>query len=174
MGGKTSVEEETSQDQIDVELETGIIEDKVYTALFLALCLGLLEQSVRFGKVVDEDILLGGLSGLTALQLLNVLVGHVGKQRQVSRVTPQADLAHLGEQDLFGLRVMCHILISANLLDDVCISGGKLYDSVTRGSESISLLAGEEIVALPVVGQGEEGAKTSAARGISMEYSEYG
>lgn len=62
---------------------------------------------------------------------------------------------------------MCNILITADLLDDVGVSGGKLYDGVARGSESISLLAGEEIVALPVVGQGEEGAEASES-GISI------
>jgi hypothetical protein len=173
MSGKASVEKVASQDQVDVELEAGIIEDKVYTALLLAFCLGLLKQGKGFGKVVHEDVLFGGLSSLAALQLLNVLVGHVGKQRQVSRIAPQADLAHLGEQDLFSLGVMCNILISADLLDDVCVSGGELYDRVTRGSESVSLLAGKEIVALPVVCQGEEGVEASKG-GISIEYSEYG
>lgn len=173
MGGKASVEKEASQNQVDVELEAGIIEDKVYTALLLAFCLGLLEQSKGLGKIVNEDVLFSGLSSLAALQLLDVVVGHVGKQRQISRIAPQADLAHLGEQNLFSLGIMCNILIRADLIDNVCISGGKLYDSVTRGSESISLLAGKEIVALPVLGQGEEGAKASKG-GISVKCSEYG
>jgi hypothetical protein len=68
---------------------------------------------------------------------------------------------------------MCNVLIRADLLDDVCVSGGKLYDRVTRGSESISLLVGKEVVALPVAGQCEEGVKASEG-GISIEYPEYG
>jgi hypothetical protein len=67
---------------------------------------------------------------------------------------------------------MCNVLIGTNTLNNVCISGGKLYDSIARCSESISLLAGEDIVALPVVGQGEE-CVDAPAKGISIKYTEY-
>jgi hypothetical protein len=79
VGGKASVEKVTCQDQVYVELEAGVIKDKVYAALLLAFCLSLLEQSKGLGKIVGEDVLLSGLSSLAALQLLNIIVGHVGK-----------------------------------------------------------------------------------------------
>lgn len=54
-------------------------------------------------QVVDEDVLLGGLARLGALQLLDVGVGERRQQRQVRRVAPEADLGDLGEDERCGL-----------------------------------------------------------------------
>lgn len=151
-------EEEASEDKIDVELEASVVEDKVNAALGLASIASLLESLVGNGEVVDENVLLGLLTSLASLELLDIFVGQVGQQRQVSGVTPEADLEHFVEEDLLGLGVVGSLVVALELLDELLVAGGKLNDSIAGGAESVQLLAGEDVIALPVLGQGEEGA----------------
>jgi hypothetical protein len=73
---------------ITVELEPGIVEDKVDPA---SLHGGDLVGDLV--EVVTQDVLLRGREVLSSggLQLLDVLLGHVDQEGQVGRVSPQAD-----------------------------------------------------------------------------------
>lgn len=162
LGGEARRQQVAGEDEVDVQLEARVVEDEVDAARLLPLGLGLLEQLVGLRQVVDEDVLLGGLAGLAALQLLDVLVGHVGEQGQVGGVAPQADLEDLGEEQLLGGLVLGGGLVGAHLADEVLVAGGELEDGAARGAERVHLLAVEDVVVLPVLGGGEEGADASS------------
>lgn len=151
-------EEEASKDKVNVELETGVVEDKVNTALGLAGIASLLESLIGSGEVVDENVLLRLLASLSSLELLDIFVGEVGQQRQVSGVTPEADLEHLVEEDLLGLGVVGGLIFVLELLNELLVASGKLDDSIAGSTEGVQLLTGEDVVGLPVLGQGEESA----------------
>lgn len=158
LGSGAGGQEVSGEDEIDVQLETGVVEHEVDATLGLALVAGLLEDLVSLRKVVDQDVLLSPLTGLSTLQLLNILVGQVSEERQVSGVSPKTYLEHLGEQQLLGLDVVSLVLVSLELLDELLVLGGQLDDSLARGAEGVELLAGKDVVVLPVGGQAEEGA----------------
>jgi len=83
-----ALDEPVGVDHVAVELEAGIVENKVNSAVLdLEHVLG------ELGEVVAENILLGCGKVVTAsrLELLDVLLGHVDEQGKVGRVTPQAD-----------------------------------------------------------------------------------
>ena len=164
VGREAGGEQVAGQDQVDVELEAGVVEDDVDAALLIAGFLGSEQQIEGGGEVVDEDVLLGCLPRLGALELLDVLVGQVGEEGQVGRVAPEADLAHLHEEDLFGLLVDWAVLSGfglADLGDQVLVTGGQLEDGRARGPEGLDLLAGEDVVVLPVRREAEGGAYPS-------------
>jgi hypothetical protein len=75
-------------DEVAVELETGIVEDKVDPSS--TLILEFLSRSPTIGEVVVENVLLGPseLFAAGSLQPLDLLLGHVDEQRQIGRVTP--------------------------------------------------------------------------------------
>jgi hypothetical protein len=98
LSGQTRRKQEAGQDEIDVKLEPGVVEDNVNAAFLLPLIASLLEKGICFGEVVDQDVLLSRLAGLASLELLNILVGEVGEQRQISGITPEADLKHLRKE----------------------------------------------------------------------------
>ena len=158
LGGQAGGEQESGQDEVDVELEAGVVEDKVDATLRLALIASLLEQLVGLREVVDENVLLSLLAGLGTLQLLDVLVGHVGEERKVGGVAPEANLKHLGEKCLLGLNVVGGILIGLERLDKLPVARGQLENSLARGAEGVDLLAGKDVITLPVLGEAEEGA----------------
>lgn len=166
---QTGGEEVTSEDEVNVQLESSVVEDDVDAALSLALGLGLLQQLVHSGEVVGDDVLLRSLAGLGALQLLDVLVRQARQQGQVSRVAPQANLAHLSEEKLLGGLVVGGALVATDLLDNILVLGGKLDDCGARRAEGADLLAGEDIVALPVSGLGKVGADASVFCTLSTE-----
>lgn len=106
VGGEPGGEEVPREDEVDEELEAGVIEDDVDAAMGLAAGGGLevFEGGEGVGEVVDDDVGLGGFAGLRALQLLDVVVGKVREEGEVGRVAPEADLAHFVEEEGFGLR----------------------------------------------------------------------
>lgn len=55
----------------------------------------------RPAQIIDQDILLRLLARIAPLQLLNVLVRQTREQTQIRRVSPQTDLRHLSEEQLF-------------------------------------------------------------------------
>lgn len=160
-------EKETGQDKIDVELKARVVKNKVNTALLLALVTSLFEGRVSLGKVVDQNVLLGGLTGLASLELLDILVGEVGEQRKVSGITPEADLKHFCKEQLLGLFVVGGVLVGANLGNKLLVSSGQLDDSVTRGAEGVHLLARKDVVVLPVLGKAEKCADASVERKLA-------
>jgi len=78
-------------DEVAVKLETGIVKDKVDPSSTLVL--ELFHGLPQLGEVVVKDVLFGPseLFATGSLQPLDLLLGHVDKQRQVRRVTPQAN-----------------------------------------------------------------------------------
>lgn len=84
----TRLDEPVGIDQITVQLETGIVENKVDSTVLDGH--GVIGELV---KVVSKNVLLGRSEMFTTgrLELLDVLLGHVDQQRQVGRVAPQAD-----------------------------------------------------------------------------------
>lgn len=149
-------EEVPGEDEVDVELEARIVEDDIHPALPLPLAPRLLQNRVGGSEVVDQDVLLGGLPRLGSLQLLDVLVRQAREQREVSRVAPETDLAHLGEQQPLGLVMLVVVaaprpaLVSLHLRDDILVARRELEDGGARGAEGVDLLPGEDVVALPV------------------------
>lgn len=94
----------TRKDEIDEELEAGVVQHDVHAPLAVLPGLARITQNVVGGvRVVDNDVLLRGLARLRTLQLLDVLVGEIGEERQVSGIAPKADLAHLCKQYPLGL-----------------------------------------------------------------------
>lgn len=89
------------------------------------------------------------------MQFLDVIVCQTREQGEISRVTPEADLAHLHEQDLFCLLVDTVVLVVPHLCNEVLVSVGQLDDSWPRGAECLDLEARKDIVVLPVLGQAE-------------------
>ena len=88
----TRLDEPVSVNHVTVQFETGIVEDKVDSAILDG------EDVIgEFGKVVSENVLLSGGEVVTTgrLELLNVLLGHVNEKRQVGRVTPETDYVQL-------------------------------------------------------------------------------
>lgn len=103
-GCEAGGEEVAGEDEVDEELEAGVVEDDVDAAiLILAVTAGLVQDVEGGVEVVDEDILLRGLAGFRALELLDVFVGEGGEEGEVSGIAPEADLAHLGKEDAVGL-----------------------------------------------------------------------
>jgi hypothetical protein len=83
-----ALDEPVGEDEITVELETGIVEDKVDTAALKV------EHVVgEIVQVVAKNVLLSGGKVLSAgrLELLDVLLGHVDKEGQIGRVTPETN-----------------------------------------------------------------------------------
>lgn len=169
LSSKARGKQETGQDKVDVELKASIVEDKVDAALLLAIVTGLLERVVDGGEVVDENVLLGGLAGLAALHLLDILVCHVGEEREVSGIAPEADFEHFGKEDLFGFNVLGGILALAQVSDKLLVAGSKLDDGTARGAEGVHLLAEEDIIVLPVLGHAEEGADAAVHVALGEE-----
>ncbi|KFY69266.1 hypothetical protein V498_10503 [Pseudogymnoascus sp. VKM F-4517 (FW-2822)] len=91
-------EQVPGQQQVGEQLEARVVEDDVDGAVAARGLRGE-EHVVRAAQVVDEDVLLGGLARLGALQLLDVGVRERRQQREVRRVAPQADLGDLGEDE---------------------------------------------------------------------------
>lgn len=105
------------KDEVDEELEAGVVQHDVHAPLAVLPGLARITQNVVGGvRVVDDDVLLRGLARLRALQLLDVLVGEIGEERQVSGVAPKADLAHLREQYPLGLLDLLRSLPLGTLL----------------------------------------------------------
>ena len=127
----------------------------------LALVPGFGKHLIRGWQVVDEDVLLRSLPCLGALQFLDILVCEVRQQRQIGRIAPQADLAHLHEQQLLRLGVCRLALAFLELLDQILVPCSQLDDGWTRRAEGLDLLAGEDVVALPVGREGKVGADAS-------------
>lgn len=164
-GGEPRGEEVAGEDEVDEELEAGVVEDDVDAAVGGLVGVAGGVEHVKGGvQVVDENVLLRSLARLRALQLLDVLVGQRRQERQVRGVAPEADLAHLREEnavrllDLLGRlavrgapRLLC-------FLRELLVPRGELEHRRTRRLERGHLLPGEHVVALPVLGHGEEGA----------------
>lgn len=159
--GQARGQQEAAENEVDPELEAGIVEDKVDAALGLAGGAGRAQRVVHRGQVVGDDVLLGRLARGAALHLLNVLVRHVGEQGQVSGVAPEADLEHFSKERLFGVEVVRGFLAFFELGDEFLVAGREFQDGVARGAERVHLLAVKEIVLLPVLGGGEKGAYTT-------------
>ena len=75
-------------DQVTVELETGIVENKVNSAILDGR-----DVLGEFVEVVPENVLFSRGEVVTTgrLKLLDVLLGHVDQQGEIGRVTPKAD-----------------------------------------------------------------------------------
>lgn len=166
LGSQASGKQETSEDEIYIQLKAGIVKHKVDTALSLAVGTGLLEDLVGGRQIVGEDVVLGLLAGLAALELLDILVGHVGQQREISGVAPEANLKELAEEKLLSsfIRLGC-----LGLLDELAVARGELEDGIARGAESVDLLAGKQVVALPVCAEREEGANAAVHVALGEE-----
>lgn len=54
--------------------------------------------------------------------------------------------------------------MGAELGDQILVAGGELEDGGAGGAEGLYLLAGEDVVVLPVVGELEEGADAAVER----------
>lgn len=121
VGRQAGGQKVSSENEVDVELESGVVEHDIDAALSLALGLGLLQELVDGGEVVDNNVLLGRLAGLGALQLLNVFVRQARQERQVGGVTPEADFAHFGEEQLLGGLVLGGALVLVELLDELLV-----------------------------------------------------
>lgn len=157
VGGEAGGQQVAGEDEVDVELEAGVVEDDVDPAFGLALGLGLLEGVKGAGEVVDQDVLLGGLAGLGALELLDVLVGQGGEEGQVGGVAPEADLAHFGEEEPLSVFVVGDLLVGPEVLDEFFVSRGEFEDGWPGRAESVDLLAVKDVVVLPVCRLAEEG-----------------
>jgi hypothetical protein len=106
-------------------------------------------------QVVAEDVLLGRgeMSSSSRLKLLDVLLRHllcssarfhivrdgthVDEETEVGRVSPEADLRQLHEEQLLAVRL---VLSRVSLVDEVGLgeSGRELKDSVGRTSERLA------------------------------------
>lgn len=161
-GCEAGGEEVAGEDEVDEELEAGVVEDDVDAAvLVLAVATGLVQDVEGGVEVIDEDVLLRGLAGFGTLELLDVFVGEGSEEGEVGGVTPEADLAHLGEEDTVGLLdLLWGLAVCAltGLLGQFLVSCGEFEDGGPGGLEGGHLLAGEHVIALPVLGEGEEGA----------------
>lgn len=150
-------EEVPGEDEVDVELEARVVEDDIHPPLFLTLALRLFENRVGGAEVVDQDVLLGRLPRLGPLQLLDVFVRQAREEREVGRVSPETDLAHLGKQQPLRLVVVVArpVLVGFHLHDEILVARRELEDGGARGAEGVDLLAGEDVVALPVCREAE-------------------
>jgi len=84
----TGLDEPVGVYQIAVQLETGVVEDKVDSAVFDG------ENVVgELVQVVSENVLLGRGEVFTTgrLELLDVLLRHVDEKGEIGRVTPETD-----------------------------------------------------------------------------------
>lgn len=131
-GGESRREEITRQDEVHVELETGVVQDDVHPPLLFAFLLGLEEQIVCGGEVVDKDVLFRCLASLGALQFLDILVGQAGQEGEVGGVAPEADLAHFHEQEPIRFLVGSLSFVILQFLDQVLVSSGELEHRRSR------------------------------------------
>ena len=81
-------DQEVGIDHVAVQLESGVIEDKIDSSIF-----HLGNNIPKCVHVVSENVGLGGSEVLSSgrLESLDVLLRHVDQQREIGRVSPQAD-----------------------------------------------------------------------------------
>lgn len=94
------------EDQVDVELEAGVVEcdvDSPVLCLASWVVFGGVEDLVSGGEVVGQDVLFRRLAGGGALKFLDVFVGEGCQEGEVGCVAPEADLGHFDEQGPLGL-----------------------------------------------------------------------
>ncbi len=104
-GREPSGQEVRGEEQVDEELEAGVVEDDVDAAVAGggALRGGGGEDVVGGGQVVGEDGAFGGFAGGGGLECLDVGVGQGGQEGEVGGVAPEADFGHFEEEGLCGL-----------------------------------------------------------------------
>ena len=80
-----------------------IVEDEIEPAI-----LHLSKQVPNLIHLITKNVLLGISKVFTTsrLQVPNVIFSHVDEERQVRRVSPEADLRQLVEDELFGFQLL--------------------------------------------------------------------
>jgi len=102
--GEVCRQEVAGEDEVDEELEARVVEDDVDPPLAVLPLLARVAQHIEGScHVVDDDVVLRSLARLRALQLLDILVREGRQKGQVRGITPQADLAHLIEEQSLRL-----------------------------------------------------------------------
>lgn len=133
-------------------------------------------------SLVTQDVLLSSGQVFTTgtLQLLDVLLAHVDQERQIGRVTPQADCAR---SSLHQLRLPMEIAVRRTLaqfpedelvrlelqlvrqailmLERLNESRSQFKDGSRRSGKGVALLPEEDIVFDPVFAQGETFSQSS-------------
>lgn len=158
-----------------IHTETSVVKNKVDTARLLPRA----DALPNAGEVVSKDVLLGGSQVVTSsgLKLLDVLLGHcrktrfffqtdnqetrkhkrqrtVNQQRQIGRVTPQADLSELFEEKLLSLLGFFRRGVGRRSKRG-SEARGELENSLGGAAEGFTLLAEKDIIILPVFREGE-------------------
>lgn len=124
------------------------------------------EQRVDCREVVYQNVLLRVLSGFSALQFLDVVVGEGGEEGEVRGVAPERDLKHLHEDEEVLLSVARR---EFDIADEVFVVCGKLDDGRERGAEGERFLCREGVVVLPVGGFGEEAGEAAVQVAFGVE-----
>jgi hypothetical protein len=100
--GEARFQEVAGENEVDVQLEAGVVEHDVDAAVLLSAALGFFEHAESGVEVVRDDFLLVGFAGLGALQLLDLFEAKVHEEGEVGGVTPKANFAHFDEEGFFG------------------------------------------------------------------------
>ena len=102
VGREAGFQQVAGEDEVDEELEAGVVEHDVDAAVFLAAALGVLQHLESRGEVVCDDLVLVRLARLGALEFLHLFEAEVHEQGEVGGVAPEADFAHFDEEGFFG------------------------------------------------------------------------
>ena len=106
-GGREVRREQVSgENQIDEELEAGVVEHNVDSAVLVLtgrVVFRGAEDLIRGGEVVGQDVFLRRLARRGALEFLDVFVGEGGQEGEVGGVAPEAYLGHFGEDGFLGV-----------------------------------------------------------------------
>ena len=97
-------------------------------------------------KVVTQNVLLsrGEVIPSSRLELLDVLLGHIDEERQISRIAPQANLSQLEEYKLvLFLEFLCSEV--GPVLLTLRESLRELKDRLGRSRKGVTLLAEEDV-----------------------------
>ncbi len=90
--------------------------------------------------MVSENVLLCSSEVLTAggLELLNIFLGHVDEEREIGRVTPEADLRQLVEDESLRLELL-GLGQAFALLERLRETRRKLEDGLVGTREGVAL-----------------------------------
>lgn len=125
-------------DHVAVKLEASIIEHKVDPTTGVAT--EVTDDLPKTANVVSENVLLCSSKMFTTggLQLPDILLGHVDEEREIGRVTPEADLRQLVEDEplCFELLLLRQTLA---VLERFMETHRKLKDGLVGTREGIAL-----------------------------------